>query len=170
MSSLVSYESYVDECADLFSQRLQEVASAGAYADMGHWLQCYAFDVIGMITFSKRLGFLDKGEDIRGILAALEDLMWYGSLAGIYSWLHRYLFTIRNFLAGPKGTGRSYVMKFTEDCIAKHRQEQTKAIPIDELRAEQGTASMDFLTKFFKKNADDPKSFSMCKCRYVNCI
>ncbi|KAB2106428.1 hypothetical protein AG0111_0g5308 [Alternaria gaisen] len=161
MSSLVSYESYVDECADLFSQRLQEVASAGAYADMGHWLQCYAFDVIGMITFSKRLGFLDKGEDIRGILVALEDLLWYATLTGIYSWLHKYLAPVRNFLAGPKGTGRAYVMKFTQECIAEHQQEQTKAIPVDELRAEQGTTSMDFLTKFFKKNADNPKSFSM---------
>jgi hypothetical protein len=52
-------------------------------------------------------------------------------------------------------------MKFTQECIAEHQQEQTKAIPVDELRAEQGTTSMDFLTKFFKKNADNPKSFSM---------
>ncbi|CAG5171199.1 uncharacterized protein ALTATR162_LOCUS7291 [Alternaria atra] len=160
MSSLVNYESYVDECADLFSQRLQEVASAGAYADMGHWLQCYAFDVIGMITFSKRLGFLDKGEDIRGILVALEDLLWYATLTGTYSWLHKYLAPIRNFLAGPKGTGRAYVMKFTQECIMEHQQEHAKGIPVDGAEEGKGT-SMDFLTKFFKKNADDPKSFSM---------
>ncbi|KAI4957492.1 hypothetical protein J4E86_004630 [Alternaria arbusti] len=159
MSSLVSYEPYVDECTDLFSQRLQEVASAGAYADMGHWLQCYAFDVIGLITYSKRLGFLDRGEDIRGVIAALEDHLWYATFTGIFSWLHKYLFPIRNWLAGPTGTGRAYVMKFTQERIAEHEKEQTKAIPVDGI--EEGKTSMDFLSKFFKKNADDPKAFTM---------
>lgn len=159
MSSLVTYEPYVDECADLFNQRLQEVASAGAYADMGHWLQCYAFDVIGLITYSKRLGFLDQGEDIRGVIAALEDHLWYATLTGIFSWLHKYLFPIRNWLAGPTGTGRAYVMKFTQDRIAEHQKEQIKGIPVD--GAEEGKTSMDFLTKFFKKNADGPESFTM---------
>jgi cytochrome P450 len=161
MSSLVSYESYVDECTDLFSQRLQEVASVGAYADMGHWLQCYAFDVIGLITYSKRLGFLDRGEDVRGVIAALEDHLWYATFTGIFSWLHKYLFPVRNWLAGPTGTGRAYVMKFTQERIAEHEKEQTKAIPVDGAQLEQGKTSMDFLTKFFKKNADDPKAFTM---------
>lgn len=160
MSSLVTYEPYVDECADLFSQRLQEVASAGAYAEMGHWMQCYAFDVIGMITYSKRLGFLDRGEDVRGVMAALEDNLYYGALTGIYSWLHKYLYHIRNWLAGPEGTGRAYVMKFTLDCIAEHQGRQTKGIPVD-AGAEEGKTSMDFLTKFFKKNADSPQAFTM---------
>jgi cytochrome P450 len=159
MSSLVSYESYVDECADLFSQRLQEVASAGAFADMGHWLQCYAFDVIGLITYSKRLGFLDKGEDISGVIAALEDHLWYATFTGIFSWLHPYLFPIRNWLAGPTGTGRAYVMKFTQERIAEHQKEQRKGIPVDGAEEEQTT--MDFLSKFFKKNAEDPNSFTM---------
>jgi cytochrome P450 len=160
MSSLVTYEPYVDECADLFSQRLQEVASAGAYADMGHWLQCYAFDVIGLITYSKRLGFLDRGEDVRGVMAALEDHLYYATLTGIYSWLHKYLYPMRNWLAGPTGTGRAYVMKFTMDRIAEHQRQQTKGIPV-EAGAEEGKTSMDFLTKFFKKNADNPQSFTM---------
>ncbi|KXH69317.1 cytochrome P450 [Colletotrichum salicis] len=50
MSSLVNYESYVDECADLFSRRLSEMSDRGKAAqpvDMGHWFQCYAFDVVG---------------------------------------------------------------------------------------------------------------------------
>jgi len=159
MSSLVTYEPYVDECADLFSQRLQEVASAGAYTDMGHWLQCYAFDVIGLITYSKRLGFLDRGEDVKGVIAALEDHLWYATSVGIFSWLHKYLFPVRNWLAGPAGTGRAYVMKFTQERIAEHQKGQTKGIPVD--GAEEGRTSMDFLTKFFKKNADDPKAFTM---------
>lgn len=162
MSSLVSYESYVDECADLFSQRLNEVAHAGIFADMGHWLQCYAFDVIGLITYSKRLGFLDAGDDISGVMAALEDHLKYATLGGIYAWLHPYLFAIRNWLAGSTGTGRTYVMKFTQERIAEHQKTQRKAIPVDGAEdSESQTTAVDFLTKFFAKNAQDPKAFSM---------
>ncbi|EWG35785.1 cytochrome P450 oxidoreductase [Fusarium verticillioides 7600] len=64
MSSLVNYEAFVDECAKLLKNRLSELYAAGQAVDMHHWFQCYAFDVIGMITYGKRLGFLDKGEDV----------------------------------------------------------------------------------------------------------
>lgn len=50
MTSLVSYESFVDECGALLSQRLEEFSETGLPADLGHWLQCYAFDVIGAIS------------------------------------------------------------------------------------------------------------------------
>ncbi|CAA9967121.1 CypX Cytochrome P450 [Pyrenophora teres f. maculata] len=161
MSSLITYEPYVDECTDLFSQRLREVASAGAYTDMGHWLQCYAFDVIGMITYSKRLGFLDRGDDIQGVIAALEDHLWYVTTVGIFPWLHRYLFPLRNWLAGPEGTGRAYVGKFTQERIAEHQRDHAKGIPVDGAALEDGRTSMDFLTKFFRKNADDAHAFTM---------
>lgn len=36
-----------------------------------------AFDVIGELTFSKSLGFLEQGTDIDGIIAALEKILDY---------------------------------------------------------------------------------------------
>lgn len=49
MSSLVTYEAYVDNCTSLLKQRFHELAaSEKGVVNMGHWLQCYAFDVIGM--------------------------------------------------------------------------------------------------------------------------
>lgn len=36
-----------------------------------------AFDVIGELTFSKPLGFLEKGTDVDGIIAALENMLDY---------------------------------------------------------------------------------------------
>lgn len=50
MTSLVAYEPFVDNCIEIFKQRLDELAAKGQLIDMGHWLQCYAFDVIGKIT------------------------------------------------------------------------------------------------------------------------
>lgn len=161
MSSLVSYESYVDDCAGLFSQRLQEIASAGFFVDIGHWFQCYAFDVIGLITYSKRLGFLDSGNDINGVIAALEDHLQYATFVGIFSWLHPYLFVVKNWLAGSTGTGRTYVMKFTQERIAEHHKAGREAISMKSAATAglDGT-TFDFLTKFFSKNAQDPKAFT----------
>lgn len=50
MTSLMAYEPFVDDCVAIFEQRLREFAKQGCFIDMGHWLQCYAFDVIGEIT------------------------------------------------------------------------------------------------------------------------
>ncbi|KAL2104613.1 hypothetical protein VUR80DRAFT_10112 [Thermomyces stellatus] len=156
MSALVTYEPYVDACAGLFSQRLGELADGGVAANMGHWLQCYAFDVIGMITYSKRLGFLDRGEDVEGVIAALEEHLKYASLTGIYPGLHRFLFPLKNYLAGKRGAGRGYVLSFTKDRMAEH-QHSPKAIPTE--GGEEGGA-VDFLTKFVAKHAKDPEEFT----------
>jgi hypothetical protein len=45
--------------------------------DLGAWLQYYAFDVIGELTFSRRLGFVDRGVDVDGIIHDLEKLLNY---------------------------------------------------------------------------------------------
>ncbi len=52
MSSLVLYEPFVNECVAILSQRLSEFAAAEAECNMGYWLQCFAFDMIGKITVS----------------------------------------------------------------------------------------------------------------------
>ena len=73
----------MDECTALFEERVDEFARAGVWIDMGHWFQCYAFDVIGQITYSKSFGFLDQGEDITNAIAALHNTMVYNTLIGI---------------------------------------------------------------------------------------
>ncbi|KAM0428145.1 hypothetical protein ACHAPT_007045 [Fusarium lateritium] len=154
MSSLVHYEPFVDECADLFTQRLSEMSRSGMLVDMRHWFQCYAFDVIGLITYAKRLGFLDRGDDIRGVISALEEHLGYATLVGIFPGLHRYLFPLKNYLAGAKGAGRAYVLSFTNERI---REAQVTPKPV---ATESAVAMEDFLTKFLAKHAADPDVFT----------
>lgn len=154
MSSLVHYEPFVDECSDLFTQRLAEMSRSNMLVDMRHWFQCYAFDVIGLITYAKRLGFLDRGDDIRGVISALEEHLGYATLVGIFPSLHRYLFPLKNYLAGAKGAGRAYVLSFTNERI---REAQVTPKPV----AEESEVTMeDFLTKFLAKHAADPDVFT----------
>lgn len=56
MSSLMHYEEFVDQCADVFFQRLGEFAGQGMQFNLGTWFQFYAFDVIGEITYGQRFG------------------------------------------------------------------------------------------------------------------
>jgi cytochrome P450 len=159
MTSLVSYEPYADECAELFSQRLQEVAAAHAPIDMGHWFQCYAFDVIGLITYGSRLGFLDRGDDVAGVMQALDSHTAYSTLVSIYPGLHSMLFRIRNYMAGNKGAGRAYVLSFTQDRIAEHKA-RPKTMDSAPDQGEKGAQKAEpFLSRFLAKYSSNPQTF-----------
>jgi cytochrome P450 len=133
-----------------------------ASIDMGHWFQCYAFDVIGLITYGRRLGFLDRGSDIGGVMSALEDHLAYATMVGIYAKLHPYLYPVRNFLAGKKGAGRAYVLSFTKERIAEHQsQKEMYSITTSNDGSEpQSKTAEPFLTKFIDKHNQDPAVFT----------
>lgn len=52
MSTLVSYEPYVDNCIAVLCQRLDGLAQSQESFSMSSWMQYFAFDVIGEITVS----------------------------------------------------------------------------------------------------------------------
>lgn len=78
MSALVQYEPFVDNTTKLFLEQTKRLFVDNPKAcDFTQWLQFYAFDVIGEITYSKRHGFVEKNEDIDGIVAYLGWLFNY---------------------------------------------------------------------------------------------
>ncbi|EXJ92679.1 cytochrome P450 oxidoreductase [Capronia epimyces CBS 606.96] len=157
MSSLVNYEGYVDECAEIFCKRLAGFAAHGDTIDMAHWLQCYAFDVIGDITYSQRFGFLDKGEDIAGLLRALHGVLKYGTLAGIYARWHPLIFRISNRLGLGGATGRTYLMKFVGERIRQREKETKTGKDVQKAGQRNEKSPMDFLEKLVVANKEDPE-------------
>jgi cytochrome P450 len=162
MTSLVSYEPFVDECADIFSQRLTEIAQSGKPINMGHWFQCYAFDVIACITYSRRFGFLDSGEDIDGTIAALDRTMTYSTLVGIYAKLHPVLFHLSAKLPGSGAQGRLYLMDFVQKQIDARKSERKtrdveKGHASSKQQAERSELPEDFLEKIMNANEADPE-------------
>lgn len=78
MSALVQYEPNVNDVIDVFLERTRQIyAAPGKVADFALWLQYFAFDVIGQITYSKQHGFVEKNEDIDGMIAYLGRLFSY---------------------------------------------------------------------------------------------
>ncbi|KAH9884993.1 cytochrome P450 [Xylariomycetidae sp. FL2044] len=155
MSSLLSYEPYVTECIDIFRQRLTELAQTGLVVNLHHWLQCYAFDLIGLMTFSERFGFLDRGDDVGGVMKAIDESLAYGSHVGIFPSLHPLLFLLRQWSAGKQGSGRAYIMSFTSSMISKHIKNSKSSTPLPDSTGE--ARANGFLEKFLGKQAQDER-------------
>jgi hypothetical protein len=107
----------VDNCVLLLLERLQEISASGNAFDVGNWLQCYAFDVIGEITFSKRFGLLDKGEDQTGLINAIHTSLAYTNRWGLYSWLHPYAWWFQNFFQSKE---ERFIGDFVRQSLREH--------------------------------------------------
>ncbi|KAK1468235.1 hypothetical protein CMEL01_00002 [Colletotrichum melonis] len=148
MSNMVSYEPYVDECTDIFAQRLSEFSDEGRVIDLGHWFQCYALDVIGKVTFSKRFGCLDAGNDPQGVLEALDEALAISTIIGVYPRVYPSLFRISKYLgSGKEPRGNAYIVKFATEQVAASRVEEK---PKD--------GPQDFISKLLQIQAERPET------------
>lgn len=89
MSSMVSYEPLVESTLSVFLDQTEKLfESRGKACDFGRWLQYFAFDVIGELTWSKRIGFIERNEDVSGIIGFIAGFLEYAgpvsSLAPIH--------------------------------------------------------------------------------------
>ncbi len=155
LSSVVRYEKFVDECGDLFMEKLRGLAAEGPrFIDMGHWFQCYAFDVIACLTYGSRLGFLDQGDD-GGMFGMLDRLGSYSTLIGIFSELHPYLFGPAAKLPNSGAGGRLFIQEFAARQIAVRQKERAEGEkPVLDV---EGGKTPDFLDRLLEQHEQDPQ-------------
>ncbi|EMD90464.1 hypothetical protein COCC4DRAFT_159916 [Bipolaris maydis ATCC 48331] len=92
MSSLVNYEPLVSSTLTYFLDRTEQLfANPGASCNFSQWLQYFAFDVIGELTWSKRLGFVEGNKDVDGIIGFLGQFLDYAAPIGQMPILDRFL-------------------------------------------------------------------------------
>lgn len=88
LSTLKEFEPLIDSTTAVFLSRLDELfAETGKVCDLSTWIGWYAFDVIGELTFSKRLGFLERADDVEGIGASVAANFDRCSVLGQMPWL-----------------------------------------------------------------------------------
>ncbi|KFY35733.1 hypothetical protein V494_05668 [Pseudogymnoascus sp. VKM F-4513 (FW-928)] len=150
MSSLVGYEPFVDNCSSLFLSRFHEMAQSGRNVNFGHWFQCYAFDVIGEITFGKRFGFLDMGVDEEDVFGAIDSRGAYSTYVGIYPKLHNILFPLL-----PSTGGHGYVAGYTRSQIA------SREALLKDPKSQDRDGPPDFVSKFLALRAGDPEKMTI---------
>ena len=78
MTSLVQYEPFVNVATEKFLSQTEALySSKNAICNFSEWLQFFAFDVVGEMTYSKQHGFMDQAKDIDGIISYLGKLFSY---------------------------------------------------------------------------------------------
>ena len=105
MTSMKSYETYIDECTKIFMDIMLELQ--GQSIDLGMWLQFYAFDVIASITFQRRFGFMEQRMDIDNMIGRLLFALQYGKIIGQFPGLHPWLIGNKRLLNTIEALGIS---------------------------------------------------------------
>ncbi|KAL5320426.1 hypothetical protein ACEPPN_011230 [Leptodophora sp. 'Broadleaf-Isolate-01'] len=165
MSNLVTFEPLVDSTIAAFITQLRnrvvDRAGEDGVLDFGTWLQYYAFDVIGELTFSQRLGFVDQGKDIEGVISVLERMLNYFAVVGQAPYLDR-LFYKNPVLLWCAERGlidrTSPVAIFAKSRMASRLSRNEDSKIQDEERT--SPARRDFLDRFLAANKKDPEFIS----------
>ncbi|KAJ4994294.1 cytochrome p450 [Stagonosporopsis vannaccii] len=157
MSSLVQFEPLVDSTTIEFlkqlKQRYADKLDNQGIVDLGAWLQYYAFDVICELTYSKRMGFVDRGQDVENIISNLEWLLSYAAVIGQVPILDRLFLKnpIRRWLSGRGLIPSTPVAVFA----SKRIQESKNNAPEDGSAEKQ--VRHDFLSRFQEAHKKDPE-------------
>ena len=77
MSSILQFERYFDETIDILIRRLDERQEK--IVNVPQLLQYYAFDVVGMLAYSKSYGFLEEMADVGDIIKTTRFILDYTS-------------------------------------------------------------------------------------------
>ncbi|KIW16499.1 hypothetical protein PV08_06554 [Exophiala spinifera] len=127
--------------------------SPGRCLDLAQYLQFFAFDVIGELTFSRRLGFIESGTDVDGIIDAIGSNFSYFSVLGQMPWLDEaflgknpvYVKYFRKSVSSP-------ILIFAQRLLKGRLQDLEKGGGGDQKNqdADNSFSRPDFLTRFLK--------------------
>ncbi|CAL5867471.1 uncharacterized protein PFLUO_LOCUS1690 [Penicillium psychrofluorescens] len=122
----------------------QRFAVTGIECPLSQWVQMYAFDIIGELTFSKRFGFLEQGKDLENMMHHTGKAMDYIGIMGQLPTLDEYV-RLKGFghiLRKIRPTGP--LMRFTARQISNYASRNDDSRP-------------DFLTRFVKAREKYPE-------------
>ncbi|KAK5652181.1 hypothetical protein OQA88_10824 [Cercophora sp. LCS_1] len=156
MTNLVEFEPYVENTIKFFLSRLDEkYVGSDKPCNIGDWLQWLAFDVMGEITFSKRLGFLDEEKDVEGIIHQIWDMSLYAACVGQIPWADKFL--LKNPLL--RWLRPEKVAPIPAFALARARE---RANVSEDEKADTIYNSKDFMSRFIEarsKNPSIPESY-----------
>ncbi|KAK7959210.1 cytochrome P450 [Apiospora aurea] len=84
-NGVLPLERHIDNVLSKFSMALESryiKTGKGAGCSLDQWLRFFAWDVVGTVTFSQPIGFLEKGCDFNGVLDAAKKSTDYFAAVG----------------------------------------------------------------------------------------
>ncbi|KAF2648704.1 pisatin demethylase [Lophiostoma macrostomum CBS 122681] len=160
MSSLVNYEPLVSSTLGVFLDKTEQLyAQTGRSCNFSQWLQFFAFDVIGDLTWSKRLGFVEENRDVDGIIAFLNKFLSYAGPIGQMPILDLFLEKnpIRLFSQRIGLTKSSFPVTVFAQSRSNERAGEIQKIKQYGLPEDKGNGrGVDLLSKFAQAAHDHP--------------
>jgi len=155
--NVAAYEPLVDEVLRSFDKQVrQRFAGSPDGFDLGQWLQFYAFDSVGTMTFSRAYGFIQAGCDIDGILAAINDFMRTSAPMSQVPWLDQIL---RKNIVGDavqRLLGHRASTHLIGFCAKAFEDRKAGVTEADEKALKDAHGAEDFLSHFLKLQEADP--------------
>jgi cytochrome P450 len=147
MNSLMGLEPLVSEVIENFLDRTDQLfVDTNQSCDFARWLQYFAFDVVGQITYSRQHGFIEKNEDIDGIITFLARLFSYAAPVGQMPWLD--LLLLKNPLIRMLDYFGVKIAQFPVTKFARARVLERRAEIASNKRTAEETGYTDLLSKF----------------------
>jgi cytochrome P450 len=154
MSALVEMEPSVDDCTKLFVSKMESYAQDRKSVDLGEWLQYYAFDIVGLFSFSKMLGFLEKGGDVDAMMKGIAGILNYAATIGQIPFAHKFLLgNPLNPILFPSMESWNQVLNFTLKAINQRCSIERNGEL--EVRKDQ-VLGKDMLSKWASASLGDP--------------
>ncbi|KAL4907841.1 hypothetical protein BDW74DRAFT_189250 [Aspergillus multicolor] len=158
MSKVLPLEGFIDRTLDVMTGELdrrfvgaQGQGQGGGKCDLAAWLQFFAFDVMGTLTFSKRYGFLERGEDVKGMLETIWGFLKGAAPFTQIPWVDE-IWNKNALVTKLKGATGFSILGIVGKFVAQ-RQEESRAGKVHE------TVDRDMLSTFMeiqKKNGLPP--------------
>ncbi|KAF2258967.1 putative benzoate 4-monooxygenase cytochrome P450 [Lojkania enalia] len=147
MTNMTSFEDLVDRTIGVFLNQLDaRFVNTGAICDWGTWLQYFAFDVVGEMTFSKRLGFLEQGKDVENIMSDIWHWFEYVAVIGQIPWAD-YIWAKNSTVSKLRQSRGSPMVQFAK------KREADRALHSD---TTGDYDTRDFLSRFMSAMKKDP--------------
>ncbi|KAM0135594.1 hypothetical protein ACHAO1_005143 [Botrytis cinerea] len=165
MSSLVQYEPLVTRTTEIFLSRTADLftsPTSHSSCDFAKWLQFYAFDVIGEMTYSKRHGFLEENRDVDGIISYLGRLFDYVAPIGQIPILDRLFLKNPLYLLAAKYGFVDATFPVAKFAAQRVRERYPKTdgngiLPTVDAEVKTDKSQPDLLSKFIQAKHDRPE-------------
>ncbi|KAF3769425.1 hypothetical protein M406DRAFT_35639 [Cryphonectria parasitica EP155] len=151
MSNTLPLEAFVNDTIQVMTEQIdRRFVESYATFDLADWLQYFAFDVMGTLTFSKRYGFLEQGQDVDGMLMTIWTYMKAASPFTQIPWFDQ-VWRKNAFMAAFRKTGGMAILGIVGKFVAQRAEARKSGKVID-----NGLGQRDMLSHFFDVTIDNP--------------
>ncbi|KAL4764555.1 cytochrome P450 [Aspergillus foveolatus] len=156
-SSVKRMEPLIDARIRDWSNKLNEkYVQTGEAFDFSWWAVYMAYDIISEVGFGAPFGFVEKGEDVGGLIQGFHDgLPAFGLLARLHpftSWM-KTTFLKKYLVAKPEDdSGIGVLMRFRDGLIEKR---------VQDLKSNKDIGRIDLLQTFLEARTEDGQPLTM---------